>query len=44
VLPLNLSLVGANIYHQMVPFGLGAAGNLQQVTATNAVQLTIGAL
>lgn len=43
VLPSTVSLVGATFFHQLVPLEVDAVGNLLQVTATNALQLTIGA-
>ena len=42
-LPDSLSLVGVTFLHQMVPIELGPLGAWTAVTATNALQLTIGA-
>ncbi|MFN9705959.1 MAG: hypothetical protein ACK595_14200 [Planctomycetota bacterium] len=37
-------LVGASFFQQMVPIALDAQGAWTAVTATNALQLTVGSL
>jgi hypothetical protein len=44
MLPNTASLAGTQLHHQVVPFELDAGGNIVAVTATNALQLTLGAL
>ncbi|MFK7740103.1 MAG: hypothetical protein AB8H80_07235 [Planctomycetota bacterium] len=41
-IPNTASLTGAILYHQMIPVGLDTSGAITEVTATNALQLTIG--
>ncbi len=41
--PATAALLGAVLFHQMIPFELGAGGALSAVTATDALRLTIGA-
>ena len=43
-IPRAASLVGLSLHQQMIPFVLDALGNLVQVTATNGVSGTVGAL
>jgi len=43
-LPNSPSLAGVSLHHQFVPFELDAGGNIVAVTATNALQLTLGTL
>lgn len=42
VVPASLGLVGASLRQQVVPFEFDAVGSLLAVTASNALQLTIG--
>lgn len=42
-LPSNVSLVGVTLFHQLVPVEVDTVGNLVQITATNSLQLTVGA-
>lgn len=42
-LPYDASLVGASLYHQLVVFELDAAGACVTVSASNALELTLGA-
>jgi hypothetical protein len=42
-IPLQAPLVGTSFYHQVIPVELDAAGNLQAITSSNALALTIGA-
>lgn len=42
VLPDSASLVGASLRQQVVPFEIDAQGAIAAVTATNALQLTLG--
>jgi hypothetical protein len=44
LVPPSLQLVGATFYHQMIPIVIGGQGDLISVTATNALQLTVGSL
>lgn len=41
-LPDNPSLVGLRLFHQMLPIELDGLGRLRAMTATNALQLTLG--
>ncbi|MBL9076720.1 MAG: hypothetical protein JNL08_04400 [Planctomycetes bacterium] len=43
-LPSAPPIVGVTFFHQMVPLELDPLGNIVQVTATNALQLTAGVL
>ncbi len=44
VLPNTAQLVGASFFQQMVPIALDAQGAWTAVTATNALQVTVGSL
>jgi hypothetical protein len=41
-LPNTPPLLGLTFYHQMIPFEIDALGNWGPITATNALQLTVG--
>ena len=41
-LPYAPSLFGASLYHQLVVFELDAAGACVSVSASNALELTLG--
>ncbi len=41
-LPNSPPLLGVTFYHQMVPFELAPGGGFASITATNALQLTVG--
>ncbi len=41
-IPFAAGLIGNTFYHQIVPFEIDGGGTIQAVTATNALQLTIG--
>jgi hypothetical protein len=43
-LPGTPPLVGLTFYHQIVPIEIDGTGVFVSVTATNALQLTVGAL
>jgi hypothetical protein len=42
-LPNTLALAGNDLFEQMVPIELDALGNIQAITATNSLRLTVGA-
>ncbi len=41
-IPNSPAFAGIELHHQMVPSELDLLGNIVQITATNALQLTIG--
>jgi hypothetical protein len=43
-LPNTPPLIGVTFHHQMIPIELGPLGDFTAITATNALQLTAGAL
>ena len=41
-IPATVTLIGAMFHHQLVPIRIDAAGNIVEVTASNALSLTVG--
>jgi len=41
-IPNDPALAGQHLYHQVIPFELNALGHCVDVSATNAIDLTVG--